>query len=311
VGVECADVCRRALCGCALAATLSGCGFVASQSVTPAVRIGSAASAVRPQSAGKDLLYISDPGANDVAIYTYPGADLVTKFTGFGSVAGVCADKAGDVFVVDEAGPVQMFAHGGTTPIRKLPTGAPYYAPYGCSVNPSTGDLAVTQLSSYSYAAIAVYRGAKGKPTLYKDKEIDVTWFCTYDGSGNLFADAWDRYGNTILVELPKGAKTFKTFKLGEKFDKPGGVQWDGKYVAVGNYGAGVVYRLTETGHLVQTVTLKRGANVEQFWIAGSTLIGPMAQGSANAAFWHYPTGASSYKAVTGLTWPFGATISP
>lgn len=246
-----------------------------------------------------------------MAIYTYPGARLVTTFTGFGSVSGLCADKNGDVFIVDEAGPVQMFSHGGTTPIRKLSTGAPDYAPYACGVDPTTGDLAVTQLSSYSYAAIAVYRNAKGKPVLYKDKtEIDATWFCGYDNSGNLFADAWDRGGNVILVELPKGGKSFKIFKLGQTFDKAGAVQWDGKYVAVGNYGAGIVYRVTETGHVAHTVTLKGGGNVEQFWIAGSTLVGPMAQGSTNAAFWHYPAGGSAYRTVTGLTWPFGAAIS-
>jgi hypothetical protein len=156
-----------------------------------------------------------------------------------------------------------------------------------------------------------VYRKAKGKPLLYKDKQIDATWFCSYDGAGNLFADAWDRYGNTILAELPKGGKTFKIFKLGQKFDKVGGVQWDGKYVAVGDFGDGLIYRLTEKGSLAQTVMLEGGANVEQFWIAGPTVVGPMAQYPGKVGFWHYPSGGSAYKTITGLTEPFGAALSP
>lgn len=307
--MKCTDVCRHCVLACAFAATLSGCTFNALHNAVPATALD--ASGARAKAKSQALLYISDPGANNVAIYSYPGGELVTRFTGFGSVAGLCSAKTGDVFVVDEAGAVQMFTHGGTTPIRKLPTGAPYYAPYDCSVDPSTGNLAVTQLSAYSYAAIAVYRGAKGKPVLYKDKQIDATWFCGYDASGNLFADAWDRYGDVVLLELPKSAKTFKIFKFGQKFDKPGGVQWDGKYVAVGNFGDGLIYRVTETGHVAQTVTLKGGANVEQFWLDGSTLIGPMAQSSGTAGFWHYSAGGASYKTVTGLTWPFGAAISP
>ena len=100
---------------------------------------------------------------------------------------------------------------------------------------PVSGNLALTQLSSYSHGAFAVYPKAKGKPTIYPDKQIDATWFCSYDASGNLFAIAWDRYGKTILATLRKGGKAIETFELAEKFQNPGGLQWDGKYVAMGN----------------------------------------------------------------------------
>ena len=287
------------------AALLAGCGSGAT--LPTALRTSAAAGAMQPTAKAQDLLYISDLGANDVAVYTYPKGSLVSKLTGFGSVAGLCSNKAGDVFVVDEAGPVVAYAHGGDTPIRKLTTSG---APFGCSVDPVTGNLALTQGSAYEYGAIAVYPKAKGTPKIYEDKQIDATWFCGYDGTGNLFADAWDRYGNVELVELPKGGKAFKKFKLGKTFNKAGAVQWDGKYIAVGNYGDGVIYRTTESGHVAATVTLKGGANVEQFWIAGSTLIGPAAQSTGTAPFWHYPAGGSAYKTITGLTWPFGATLS-
>jgi hypothetical protein len=253
------------------------------------------------------LLYVSDLGANAVDVFTYPHGTQVGKLTGFGSVAGLCSDKAGEVFVVDESGPVVVYAHAGTKPIRKLVTSG---APYGCSVDPISGNLALTQLSSYLHGALSVYPKAKGKAIVYRDKEIDATWFCGYDRSGNLFADAWDRYGKLILVELAKGGKTLEIFDLGESFQNPGGVEWDGKYVAVGNRGAGLIYRTSETGHVAQTLTLKSGQNVEQFWLEGSTLVGPNAQSPGTVGFWHYPAGGSPYKTLGGFSYPFGATVS-
>jgi hypothetical protein len=253
------------------------------------------------------LLYISDLGANAVDIYTYPQGTSVGSLTGFGSVAGLCSDKAGEVFVVDEAGPIVVYAHGGTTPLRKLTTTG---APYGCSVDPVTGNLALTQLSSYSDGAIAVYPKAKGKPAIYRDKQIDATWFCGYDGKGDLFADAWDSFGNLILVELPKSGKALQKYKLAPKFANPGGAMWDGAYVAIGNRGDGVIYRMGATGHVAHTVTLKNGTNVEQFWIGGGTLIGPNAQSPGTVGFWHYPGGGAPFKTLKGFSYPFGATVS-
>ena len=42
-------------------------------------------------------------------------------------------------------------------------------------------------------------------PKEYNDKSvIDSTFFCGYDDSGNLFASAWDRSADPILVTLPR-----------------------------------------------------------------------------------------------------------
>jgi hypothetical protein len=294
------------LCFCVSIAVLAGCGG----GLSPAP--SGSASRVTPLTAAQNakaqaLLYISDLGANAVDVYTYPQGDSVTSFTGFGSVAGLCSDKAGDVFVVDEAGPVDVYKHGATTPIRKLATTG---APYGCSVDPVTGDLALTQLSAFSDGAIAIYPKAKGKPRIVHDSYVDATWFCGYDGKGNLFADAWDRSGNLVLVELAKGGKSLKMFKVGEKFANPGGTMWDGSYVAIANRGDGVVYRSSETGHVAHTVTLKSGGDVQQFWIDGSTLIGPNEENPSTVGFWHYPGGGAPFKTLKGFYTPFGATVS-
>lgn len=290
---------------CVSIALLAGCGALSLGPAGPS-RAVAAISAARNAKA-QALLYISDLGANAVDVYTYPQGESVTSLTGFGSVAGLCSDTAGDVFVVDEAGPVDVYQHGATTPIRKLTTNG---APYGCSVDPVTGDLALTQLSAFSDGALAIYPKAKGKPRIVRDSYVDATWFCGYDGKGNLFADAWDRSGNLVLVELAKGGKALKMFKVGEKFANPGGTMWDGSYVAIANRGDGVVYRSSETGRVAHTVTLKSGGNVQQFWIDGSTLIGPNEENPSTVGFWHYPGGGAPFKTLKGFYTPFGATVS-
>lgn len=295
----------RALGSFTLAAVVAGCGAsppagvpVAAIPDAPSMRVAKSSS----------LLYVSDLGANAVVAYTYPAGSYVGKLTGFGSVAGVCASKTGNLFVVDEAGPVVVYAHGGSTPLRKLQASG---SPNGCAVDPTTGNLALTNESSYQHGVVAIYPRAKGKPKLYFDKSgVDATFFCGYDPKGNLFLDGWDRTGNVILLELPKGAKTFQIWKPSRSIDTPAAVQWDGKYVAVMNKGAGTVYR-TSAGKVVQTVRLRGGTNVDQFWLQGSTLVGPNAQSPGTVSFWHYPAGGAPMKTIDGLTYPVAATVSP
>lgn len=301
---------------CAAASTFAGCG--GSSTPQPAVPQAGMHAAARGFATGParmsamgtavNLLYVSDLGANSVNVYTYAKGKLVGKLTGFGSVAGLCADKAGDVFVVDEAGPVQVFAHGGTTPIRELQTSG---APNSCAVDPSSGNLAVTQLSSYLDGAISIYPKARGKPKVYFDKaNIDATFFCGYDGRGNLYIDGWDRSANAILVQLPKGRSTFTISKVNKSVQTPSGVQWDGKYVAIGDKGAGLIYRTNGTGQVAQTIKLQNGTDVDGFWIQGKTLVGPDAQSGGAVGFWTYPSGGAPARTVSGFYYPIAVTVS-
>ena len=289
---------------CGALAILAGCAGPGSPGIPNAPPVP-ALSWVSRDATSQDLLYVSDLGTNLVDIVTYPKGKLVGQLSGFGAVAGLCVDKAGDVFVVDEAGPVQMFAHGGSTPLRKLTA---YGAPYGCSVDPITGNLALTNLSSYIYGALAIYPKAKGKPKLIKSSEANSTYFCGYDASGNLFVDGNNHTGQFVLWELRKGKSTLADLKFSKHVDRPGGVQWDGTYVAVGSYGAGLIYRTKHgTGVVAQTVTLKSGANVQQFWIDGATLIG---ESNGEVPYYRYPQGGSPNKELLGFSEPIAATLS-
>jgi hypothetical protein len=302
---------------CAAASTFAGCGGSSTLQPIAAPQAGmhaaakssaTAASRMSAVATGVNLLYVSDLGANSVDVYTYAKGKLVGKLTGFGSVAGLCADKAGDVFVVDEAGPVRVFAHGGTTPIRELQTSG---APNSCAVDASTGNLAVTQLSSYLDGAISIYLKAKGKPKVYFDRaNIDATFFCSYDGRGNLYVDGWDRSANAILVQLPKGRSTFAIGKINKSVQTPSGVQWDGKYVAIGDKGAGLIYRTNAAGQVAQTIKLQNGTDVDGFWIQGKTLVGPDARSGGAVGFWTYPSGGTPAGTVSWFYYPIDVTVS-
>ncbi len=259
-----------------------------------------------PEAKSRDLLYVADLGTNSVDVYRYSNAQLVGTLTGFGSVASLCSDSKGNVYVVDEAGPVDVYAHAGTSPIRQLPTAG---APDGCSVDPTTGNLALTNESSYLHGVVTIYANAQGKGKIYRNKNVDATFFCGYDGKGNLFIDGWNRLGAPILLQLPSGGKTFGVAKL-HNFANLGGVEWDGRYVAIADRGAGLVYRMNGSGQVMQTVHLNGVVDIDQFWIAGKTIIGPDAKSDGNVYFWKYPDGGGATTTLTGLTYPVGVTIS-
>jgi hypothetical protein len=292
---------RHAVLYAALA-VLAGCA-----AFSPAPQLPTVAPQSRPDATHGDLLYISDLGANSVLYYTYPQGALVGTLHDFAAVETLCADKAGEIFVVDETGPVYVFAHGGTQPLRKL---AGSGAPEGCAVDPATGDLAVTQQSSYLYGTVSIYPKAKGKPQTLFNNLVDATFFCGYDDKGNLFMDGWNRSGNVILLELPKGGKNIKVMELDRSIKTPAGVEWDGKYIALADKGAGAIDRLTSIGKIVQTIKLHDGAGVNQFWLQGGTLIGPNASSFGTVPFWHYPGGGAPYATIKGFYYPVGAAIS-
>ena len=147
-----------------------------------------------PDAKKRNLLYVTDQGTGEVKVFSYPQGKLHGTLTGFNEPAGECADRAGDVFIVDGfANEVYEYAHGGKTPIATL--SEPGEFPLGCSVDPSTGNLAVANYCSGASGqctgpgSLAIYLDAKGSPTQYADPKLSHVDFCGYDAQGNLFVD--------------------------------------------------------------------------------------------------------------------------
>jgi hypothetical protein len=330
---------------------LSGCGS-GSQTYAPAGRMavgpngtpGGRVNAATPTSRApswmspdatksKDLLYVSDYSyaKNEVDIFSYPaGKPVGTLTTDMLNPDGLCVDKKNDVFVVNNTpndNDIVEFKHGGTVPIATLVD--PGESAISCAVDPTTGDLAVTSGGNISggTGAVAIYAKATGTPQLYTDPQIFEVFWCGYDDKGNLFVDGQpssDGFG-FALAELPKGKKTFENITLtGGKINFPGQVQWDGKYLLVGDQEAqkqsspetSAIYETTGAGgKIVKRIPLKNSVDVSEYEVLGNVIVAPNSMGGSlsggDVLFYKYPAGGAPTKKLTGgFDYPIGLVIS-
>jgi len=295
----------------AASATLAGCGAPAASSLPPQssssssvpTRLKTAGSWMSPMAASQDLLYVSD-SRGVVYVYSYPGGKLQGELRGFQSPGGLCSDPAGNVFVVNtNALDVLEYKHGGTQPVQELNDFGHF--PFGCAVDPKTENVAVANYAStlkLGPGSVSIFDGGKGVPHSYQDSAFNAYFFCSYDDKSNLFVDGAD-YGSyhTLLAEIPAGKSTFTNIAMNQTIGYPGGVQWDGTYLAVGDAFADALYRFKISGKKATSVgkTAFKGdhANlITQYWIDGSTVIvpyGTLARDVRKVGFWPYPGGGS------------------
>jgi hypothetical protein len=191
------DFRRYALSSCVAAAMLAGCGGsqppigapgVIPQTSTIATHADRGKSWMLPEAKTEDLLYASSQSGPPtyyrptVWVFSYPQGKLVGKLMGFAPSAqlyGLCTDRKGDVFVTGWGtgtvlqSQIYEFAHGGTQ--LKATLNDPGSA-FGCAIDPTTGNLAVTNYFSQSGPSnngnVEIYRHAKGKPTMHYDNNI-------------------------------------------------------------------------------------------------------------------------------------------
>ena len=117
-------------------------------------------------------------------------------------------DSHGDVFVVSaQSSTVWEYEHGRRLPTQILSVSG--YFPTDCSVDLTTGNLAVSSICSApscNEGSVAIYKDARGKPRYYTSGVLDQYDFCGYDGTGNLFvAGVTSGSGSFGLIELKPG----------------------------------------------------------------------------------------------------------
>lgn len=291
------------------AAFLTSCSGVQT-SVAP---LPPAAGGTRPDARGA-LLYVSDTATSDVYVFSYPQGKLQQTLTGFSDPAGECVDKSGNVFIANTGGSnIVEYAHGGSSPVATLKDKG--YFPLGCSVDPATGDLAVTNFSTTGSAAgnVAIYKNAKGRPKRhYADASMYEMLLCGYDAAGNLFVDGLTQSYGAVVAELPHGGAKLSDVALDRSIYNPGGIQWDGKHLAIGDQSSNTIYQFRIKNGKAKTVSstsLGGATMVFQFWIDGGKVIGPDA-GAADVGVWRYPQGGSAVKTIGGVYVPLGTAIS-
>jgi hypothetical protein len=298
---------------CAAAALLAGCGGGSQLSANPVqqnpawpvAHLGR--SWMAPEAKKSDLAYISNFYNSTILAFTYPGGKNV------GSIAsdepqGECTSQTskGNWWVVESGSDeISEYAHGGTTPLKTLSEDVGEAA--GCSVDPTTGNLAVTLLGT---GDVVIFTGGSGTGTTIAD-DLSSTYFAAYDDKGDLFVDGItpsDTYG---VVELAKGSSTFVPITLSHTLEFPGDIQWHGTYLAVGDQETSDIYHFAihgTKGKEIGVTHLTGGGG--GFWIQKPDVIAVDA-GSETAAIWKYPAGGSPIRILQGsFDLPIGVTVS-
>lgn len=307
----------------ALVIILAGCGTQTGTvpTVTSAQAHQRSGSWMLPVATHDDLLYASDD-SNAVYVFAYPSLAPVGELSGINTnVQGLCGDKRGNVFVPAWTesplnGYVFEFAHGGTQPIATL--NDPNALATSCSVDPTTGNLAVANQNGSPSADVAVYQNAKGTPTIYVPP-FAPQW-AAYDDGGDLFVDgfkAGSAYGE--LAVLRSGTSSFTTVALNKSISMFS-LQWDNGYLTMaGNQNNSEplqIYRVKISGSdgtIVGTTVLKArhvgyGGN-GQYWIQNGRIIGAGPH-HRSLSIWRYPRGGKVVATVAKGFRPWGVTIS-
>jgi hypothetical protein len=303
-----------------------------------AVRAGRRGIAPQVLPVGKSL-WISDAANNDVQIYNYPipspSASPVATLLGitpsvpFVQPQGECVDNAGHVFVTSTANSyIYEFNHNGT-PVQMIDDPGQY--PVGCAWDRTTGNLAVSNIltTSGGPGSISLYTPPYGAPTIITNAAFGNVYFLGYRPNGVLFADGFNSSAVFALWKLVpptgSGVATISTAAgclVGGGapcLTFPGGVQWDGAHMTVGDQNAGTINRFLGTGAWVGPIITLSGAgtcDVVQYFIgsqwdpiAPARVVGPEA-GCGVAQVFTYPAGALQALG-NGLSQPVGSAVSP
>jgi hypothetical protein len=260
------------------------------------------------------LLYVSDYNLGVVYTYSFPAGKMVGALYGMGLPRGMCVDNQRNIWITNADGPkIDKYAHGGLNPIATLNDRG--NEPVDCAYDARTGDLAVANINRTDGGpgSITIYRYATGKGHNYTFSNFANVDFLDYDRHGDLFFDGQDANGGFELAELSNGNVTPISVS-GATINFPGGVQFDGKTLTVGDQATGtgysIVYSMTPSGTVTGTTELKASADCVQYFIASDSLICPNA-GGPNTQTYHWPNGGQPVKTLSGpYDLPIGSVVS-
>jgi hypothetical protein len=343
---------------CAMAAAVAGCGQGAG-SGTPSVGFDATSprslsalqtTAVRPGIAQIDhnptwlspdipkatnVLFVTDAGTNDVYLFKLSTLKHLGTITGFSEPQGACSDNKGNVWITNLDGQnILEYSHEGVLENTLTDSTG---LPAGCAWDPTTGNLAVTNLYDLSTqpGAVLVYHHASGSPTAYRNKAQYYYYFAGYDTKGNLYVDGKNTKDAFVLSELPKGAVKPNSIEIiGGTIYFPGTVEWyaTGKYLIVGDQlcgdvNASCLFHLTfahNAGTIKGKTNLKSytGSSLcdvvqgtesgTQFFASDIESGSPCSPISSTTDNWPFPGGKdpSLYSTGPAESEPIGAAIS-
>ncbi|MBV9263684.1 MAG: hypothetical protein JO324_05125 [Candidatus Eremiobacteraeota bacterium] len=214
------------------------------------------------------LLFISDAYGERVDILSMPDLVLKGRVVGFTHqlFRGLCSDNGGNVWVVSTYGGISSLPYGVLTKLAhdgkvlKSMTFS-YGVPVSCAIDPTTRDLAVTEV--YPQGGVVIYEGGAGPGRVIRNpQQFDYEWD-GYDTSGNLWVDGGGASANPLLSNCT--ASTCTTIPItGGKIYYPGFLQYvvgeKSWYIADGNcnntYESLCIYPISNNGVLGTAITV-------------------------------------------------------
>lgn len=275
-----------------------------------------------------DLLYVTNSNAT-VSVYRYWQHTLAGVLTHFSRPLGICADFGGNVYVVDASrSRLDEYAHGGSKPIAVIDDRP--FKPWGCSVNPKNGAVAVANNpfnSYYKAGNIAVY--PPGQPRkVYQGTSNDHFISCAYDDHGDLLTTSRDGYYDygVAFYYKPKGTSSALLpmdlpYPYGSSgWPYPQAVAWDGKYWVVEADRTLFRYTINIKATYVGSTQLSNDyPAMGPVWIYRQTsksegtqvVAGEGGRNNDSVAYWKYPAGGYPIDVITkDLDTPYGVAVS-
>jgi hypothetical protein len=165
-----------------------------------------------------------------------------------------------------------------------------------------------------------LFKHERGKPILMNNLAIPGFYdCCAYDANGDLFGyGTQDQQSNDIIAELPRGAKSFKSISLHREISTLYGMQWDAKYLTVGDSDASpsVVrrYEVTSGGSKeIGSAPILGVTLLWQYFIDGTRIIAPSALFGYNpggfVGLFHYPAGGTRIR-IRAFSSPAAVVVS-
>lgn len=311
----------RTLTAGALVAALAGCLGTSAQWPPALPPAGRALSSAGGATAG-DLIYVLDNGSERVYQYSYETRKrLATIKAIFYDGLGMCVDAAQHIFVVDNTTQaIREYSHDGKTLVKTLIDFMGF--PEACSVDPTTGNLAVTNLENSNDGFpgnVVIFPHVTGNPKSYDVPNMYQIYFPAYDDKGNLFVDGYSTYfASSLLSELPKSGKAFHDLTMSPKIPSVLGMEWDGKFLALcdTHQRPNEIDRFSISGSRatkVSSTILKEDDNAYQFFISaigGKEVVVATDQVNHKLYAWRYPLGGNPSFSIGGLVRPLGVVIS-
>jgi hypothetical protein len=260
---------------------------------------------MKPEAAGQRLLYVSD--SRNKVVYVYGTSNtLEGTLTGFAEPLGECVDASNNVWVVDyEYQELYEYAHGGTKPIAYISTGDGN--PYSCSVDPTTGDIAIGIQNFTSAPGWITICAGPSHCTNYLHSPVSYVYFLSYDKNGNLYVDGTDKNNNAFVMAVRSGGQFQKMTIKGAPINFPGALvnKFGVLSLGQGASGTSTIYQIAPDGTVIGSTQLSHSNDCNQFAINGNARYARITCPNlgGNVTKYKYPAGG---KPIVTLSGPFG-----